>query len=344
MDKATSESSHPNACVRVSTPARLHLGFLDLNGSTGRKFGSIGVAINTHHTVINARPANTFAVSSDVASVETCQRVKVMAENFYQTIGKNIPIINREVVISIIQSIPEHAGLGSGTQLALATYTALAKLHQIPISTREIATQSGRGARSGIGIATFEHGGFVVDGGLQTNQKVPPLLFHQQFPRNWRIVLILDHNHQGIHGQQEKTAFNKLPEFPIQNAQAICHLTLMKLLPALIEQNIDSFGHAITGIQALVGDHFAPAQGGRRYTSRDVARVLQHAQSLGHQGIAQSSWGPTGCIFVENEATATTLISDLTAYSQSKMVGDHNLTFVIAEADEKGANIETGTA
>ncbi len=41
--------AHPGA-VRVIAPARLHLGFLDLNGGLGRLFGSIGLAIDTPRT------------------------------------------------------------------------------------------------------------------------------------------------------------------------------------------------------------------------------------------------------------------------------------------------------
>ena len=38
-------ASFPTASVTVTAPARLHLGFLDLNGGLGRRFGSIGLAI-----------------------------------------------------------------------------------------------------------------------------------------------------------------------------------------------------------------------------------------------------------------------------------------------------------
>jgi beta-ribofuranosylaminobenzene 5'-phosphate synthase len=36
--------------VTVSVPARLHLGFVDLNGDMGRRFGSVGIAIDRPHT------------------------------------------------------------------------------------------------------------------------------------------------------------------------------------------------------------------------------------------------------------------------------------------------------
>ncbi|MCK5644485.1 MAG: beta-hydroxylase, partial [Gammaproteobacteria bacterium] len=171
----------------------------------------------------------------------------------------------------------------------------------------------------------------------------PPLLGHYEFPENWRIVTILDHANQGVHGKDELKAFKDLPTFPLTNSQAICHLTLMKLLPALAEEDIESFGEAITNIQSLIGDHFAPAQGGR-YTSQHVASLLNHAQNLGHKGIAQSSWGPTGCIFVDNENSATQLIEELKQHAQAHFDKESSLSFAMAQANSSGANIEITTS
>src|SRR5262249_60551106 len=41
------------ANVTVRAPARLHLGFLDLNGGLGRRFGSIGLAVNGPENSLN---------------------------------------------------------------------------------------------------------------------------------------------------------------------------------------------------------------------------------------------------------------------------------------------------
>ncbi|TAL78081.1 MAG: GHMP kinase, partial [Beijerinckiaceae bacterium] len=41
--------------VRVETSARLHLGFLDLNGGAGRKFGSLGLALDGPVTELTIR-------------------------------------------------------------------------------------------------------------------------------------------------------------------------------------------------------------------------------------------------------------------------------------------------
>ena len=67
------ESSSPsmqalasNGAVRVVAPARLHLGFLDLNGGLGRRFGSIGLAIDQPRTdLILARSATSSADGPD---------------------------------------------------------------------------------------------------------------------------------------------------------------------------------------------------------------------------------------------------------------------------------------
>jgi len=332
-------STHSCTSVRVSAPARLHLGFLDLNGSTGRKFGSLGLAVNSHSTRLTAQKSENINISAPEGNDDVCKRTESIIQTFYQTLGQHVAEENKGVEINFEQLIPEHAGFGSGTQLNLAIGTALCKLHNIETSTQEIAASLGRGARSGIGISTFDLGGFIVDGGLKPNTTVPPLLMHQSFPNDWRIVLIMDNQHQGVHGQQEKLAFTKLSPFPLENSQAICHLSLMQLLPALIEQDIDQFGAALTQIQFLIGDHFAPAQGGR-YTSPLVAKLLNHAQQLGHQGIAQTSWGPTGCVFVADQIQAEKLVKDLSTYTSSTLNSKQPPTFLITQANETGSKTE----
>ena len=324
--------------VTVRAPARLHLGFLDLNASIGRRFGSIGLAVDSHHTRLSVIPAEALLIEGEGLLNETRSRLENIYQRFYQTLGQSIPEHKRPVCIRVDELIPEHAGLGSGTQLALTLGTALARLHQLNIDTVELAKNLGRGRRSGIGIATFDQGGFVVDGGLKPDQTVPPMLMHQAYPESWRVVMVMDPHHQGIHGQHEKQAFGSLPTFPLENSQAICHLTLMQLLPCLSERDINNFGAAITEIQTLIGDHFASAQGGR-YTSPLVAACLQQAQKLGHTGIAQSSWGPTGCIFVSDQSEADLLIQQLNKFIAAESTSLP--VFISAAADNHGAIIET---
>jgi predicted sugar kinase len=82
----------------------------------------------------------------------------------------------------------------------------------------------------------------------------------------------------------------------------------MKLLPGLVENRIAPFGEAVSAIQERLGDHFAPAQGGRRFTSPEVAEVLEAMRLAGAHGIGQSSWGPTGFAFAASQAEAERLL------------------------------------
>jgi beta-RFAP synthase len=333
------KNTHLNKLVQVSAPARLHLGFLDLNGSTGRKFGSIGVTISDFETAIDVTTSDVTAIQGDALPSSIVDKTHSIINQFYASIGIDVPVQNQPVSITFKQWIPEHSGLGSGTQLAICIGTALCKLHGIKKSTIEIATALGRGARSGIGIRAFDQGGFIIDSGRNAASEYPVCTVRYDYPEDWHIVLILDPEHQGIHGNSETSAFKELPQFPLSGSQSICHLTLMKLMPALLEQDLINFGDAITQIQALIGDHFSPAQGGR-YSSDQVAAMLEHAVKLGHTGIAQSSWGPTGCVFVESQEQASQLVEQLSSVANTMFDKHNRLSFCITKANNSGSNID----
>ena len=327
--------------VRVTTPARLHLGFLDLNGTAGRRFGSIGMAINSHQTIVEAHYSESEVCHDAPKHIQ--EKLKRLIAAFFSAFSKQIPLPKKHCKLVVKKLIPEHAGLGSGTQLALAVGTALCRLYNINAGTHDIATALDRGLRSGIGIATFNQGGFVVDGGLGSSSVTPPLLAHYTYPEEWRIVLIMESHSKGLHGTEESKAFKSLPPFPISQSHAICHLTLMKLLPALVEKNIDAFGQAITDIQHLIGDHFSTVQGGR-YTSDYVATLLKYASKLGYYGIAQTSWGPTGCVFVENEEAATLLIGKLNGFVNQHFKLETDYSILMTKANSTGSIVELGVS
>lgn len=336
MSTTANQPFDPTALIEVSTPARLHLGFLDLGASLGRRFGSIGLAINSHQTVIRITGADALLVDG-IDNAALISKITTLAEAFLSHCQPQLTSIKTLPHLTVDELIPEHAGLGSGTQLALTIGRALAEFYKLPLSTADIASMMGRGQRSGIGITTFDHGGFVIDGGLGKNSLLPPMLVNMPFPADWRIVLILDRQSQGVHGDAERQAFKDLPDFPKADSQAICQLTLMQLLPALAEQNINDFGSAVTAIQALIGAHFAPVQGGQ-FTSPQVAGLLQQAQQAGHTGIAQSSWGPTGCVFVSSDTAARQLQQQLQATCQQHAEFSGIDLFITAAAHQ-GASI-----
>ena len=269
------------ASVKVS--ARLHLGFIDMHGGLGRRFGSIGLALDSPSAKVAATARPDFK-----AEGEWTDGVLRYARDFAQKAG-----IAGGAHFSVQGLIPRHAGLGSGTQMGLAVGSLLSTLYGLGLTVQQIAAITERGARSGIGIGAFEQGGLLVDGGRGKDTIVPPILARMDFPAAWRILLIMDDSLAGVHGAEEVAAFNMLPEFPAQHAATISHLTLMQLLPALAEHDLPIFGAAVSRIQQIIGDYFAPAQGGGRYASPRVAQAMQWLGERGISCLGQSSWGPT---------------------------------------------------
>jgi len=279
--------------VHVIAPGRLHLGFIDLHGGMGRTFGSLGLCLDdiiTHVSVVISESVFIQGPSS--------QRASVYAGRMLEYLG-----IHSGAEITIHEAIPEHAGLGSGTQLSLAVGKAIAQAYDHDVPVKEIAQIMKRGARSGIGIGAFTLGGFLVDGGRGQETEIPPIICHLSFPEAWRLVLVFDSKRQGMHGMKEKLAFENLQPMTERITEYLCRLTLMQALPALAESDCERFGSAITEIQTLVGDHFAPVQGGR-YCSQAVSEVLSWMPDLGATGVGQSSWGPTGFALFANETQA----------------------------------------
>lgn len=322
--------------VTVKSAGRLHMGFFDLHGGLGRKFGSIGLALDAPMLQLSAS-----------ASEQTCVQgaSSGRAEKILSTLTGQLALSNRGniqgISLNIKQHIPEHAGLGSGTQLALATGAAVCHLYGLNLKTTEIAQLLNRGNRSGIGIGAFDSGGLLIDGGrvIRPSEtsvlKMPPLLARYDFPAQWRILLILDSTQPGIHGEEEIAAFKQLPIFSENLAAHLCRHVLMQAMPALVEQDLTAFGHSIQELQAHVGDYFAPAQGGR-YASARVGAVLEY---LSHAGVAcfgQSSWGPTGFAVFENQQTAETY-----AQALQEKFPDPVLSWQICGARNHGAEITT---
>jgi beta-ribofuranosylaminobenzene 5'-phosphate synthase len=289
------------ASVTVTVPARLHLGFLDLNGGLGRRFGSIGLAINGLKTSITFNAASQLRVTGPEN-----ERVR----GYLQAMQRALDI-ETTCHVRIDEVVPAHAGLGSGTQIALAVAAGVRRFHGLPLDVRGDAIRLERGARSGVGIGLFDHGGLVVDGGRGPLTTAAPVVSRMPFPEQWRILVVLDPHRQGVHGPDEREVFSKLAPSSDGQAAHLCRLVLMKALPALAERDIAGFGSAINEMQVLLGDYFAAIQGGSRFSSPDVAAALAALEDEGAYGIGQSSWGPTGFAFAPSAEEANRLVESI---------------------------------
>lgn len=315
-------SGHPREAA-VTATARLHFGFLDPSGRSISPFGSFGLSLDAPRTRL---------VLSRAARLTVSELEGERAERYLRQIAASAGIEAR-YALRIEEAIPPHAGLGSGTQLALAIGSAFAALEGLGLEPREIAARLGRGARSGIGIATFAQGGAVLDEGPREGE-LPKLAARIPFPPAWRVLLIFDAATQGLAGASESAAFETLPDVPAHEIEALSRAVTHGALPALAAGDFAAFCRHVGELQACMGAYFAPRQGGA-YASLHVADALGFLRKEGIVGLGQSSWGPTGFAFVADQAQGEALLGRLRNHCRQTA-----LSFALARGRNEGAKVD----
>ncbi len=273
--------SRPRA-VFVEASARLHLGLLDLRGDLGRRFGGIGAALESPALRLEARRAT--APSADGPASE---RVLEYAGIAASRLG-----LDGRAAFRVHEALPPHSGLGSGTQLALATAQALALLDGRSLEAAALSEATGRARRSAIGTWAFAKGGFLLEGGRRFSEDGPaPLLMQRPLPPSWRCVVAIPDVSRGLSGRDEDQAFRDLPPPSAELTARVAHVVLMQVLPALVETDLPAFGRGVTEVQRLVGEMFRPVQGDR-FAHPMCGALVEALLADGAAGAGQSSWGP----------------------------------------------------
>jgi beta-RFAP synthase len=293
--------------IFVEAPARLHFGILDLHGGLGRWFGGLGAAAPAPTLLLSAGPADTLDVLGEEAD-----RAAEFARRFLNHYG--IPPRAR---LHVHRALPPHAGLGSGTQLALAVARAFAELFNIQADVPELATVMGRACRSAVGTWTFADGGLVVEGGRSRERNgCGPLLARLPFPSTWQCIVVVPDAGAGLNGVDEAAAFAALPKPSERDVERVAHLVLMALLPALAEADLATFGRALSEIQEITGQWFASVQGGAfaRGPSEELVRRLTE---WGAVGVGQSSWGPAVYGLVDGDGEGLRLAERIRGASEN---------------------------
>lgn len=294
--------------IRITTGARLHFGFLADPQAKGRAYGGLGVMIDRPGYRLTVRRAARDRIRSagrmgESVSTADLDRVKKWVERYRESIGGAREFYE----IDVNGIIPAHRGLGSGTQGALAVAQAISLLAgDRSTSVLSLAKRVGRGARSAIGIHGFQRGGLLIDGGKTESDDIGKLLIREEFPHDWRFVLVAPSATEGFSGHAELQAFAKLPPMAESLTERLCRLVLLEILPAVQEQDAGRFGAALGEYGNIVGGHFAPLQGGI-FASPRMAELAGELRRKGIEGIAQSSWGPTIAILCASPQAADDL-------------------------------------
>jgi len=322
--------------VYVKTPSRLHFSLIDMNGRLGRVDGSLGLALNYPNVVLGATKSKEISVRGEErASVE--ELASVFLKHFKIVSGAQIEVKS---------TIPKHVGLGSNTQLSLAVASVLSRIYGIKKTTRELAIIMKRGGTSGIGVAAFERGGLILDGGHSfgrdgekqsflpssaSKAQPAPVLARYAFPEDWFFIIAIPHIHRGVHGEEEIRVFKERCPINAAYVGKACRIVLMKLLPALLERNIENFGSGLTELQDA---GFASAT--KDLMHPVVRRCIRFMLKKGAYGAGQSSFGPSTFGLVQGEDEAGRLRDLVAELLEETSGGDAFCT----SANNRGATVK----
>ncbi|ABR55187.1 beta-ribofuranosylaminobenzene 5'-phosphate synthase family [Methanococcus vannielii SB] len=284
--------------MKLTSPSRIHMGLIDLNGNLGRVDGGLGVAIDYPNFKIEGLESDEIEIDFKVKieekdKIDIERRILDSARKVLSKIGEN------GIKLTVNGVIPAHSGLGSGTQISLSTGKITSLVYGHEINAENLAKITGRGGTSGIGVASFEKGGYIIDSGhsfgigkdkfdfqpssVSENVRPAPVIFRHDF--NWDIVLTMPKGEQ-IYGEREVDMFKKYCPILESETEKICRIILMKMIPSVIENDLDSFGFCINELQKL---GFKKAE--VKLQSPAIKNMLEKLQKISYSGI--SSFGPT---------------------------------------------------
>jgi beta-ribofuranosylaminobenzene 5'-phosphate synthase len=135
---------------------------------------------------------------------------------------------------------------------------------------------------------------------------VAPLVARRPFPLAWRCVVAIPDCAPAMSGAAEDSALDALPSPRDSDVERVAHLVRTALVPAVENADLATFGAALTEIQRINGEWFAPAQGGI-YAPGPSERLVRCMAGWGVPGVGQSSWGPAVYGIVDGEDAALAL-------------------------------------
>ncbi len=282
--------------VIIQTPSRLHLTLIDMHGGSGRVDGGVGITLDEPGILIEARQSAELEVQG--CDSLTGERIMDTARQVLKSLhaGSNVSITVRN-------DYPSHIGLGSGSQLMLAVARGIAEIYGRSLTVKELALLVGRGGTSGIGTAAFELGGFIVDGGHafgDTGEKSdfrpsaasrgvrpPPVIARHDFPSDWQILLAIPDLPAGANGTEESDIFRTRCPVPAGEVRELCHEILMRMLPGLVEKDLDLFGSSVNAVQKL---GFKKVE--LSLQPKQIPDLIERLRSAGAACAGMSSFGP----------------------------------------------------
>jgi beta-RFAP synthase len=312
--------------VHVTAPSRLHFGLWSLASASGRQFGGVGAMVERPGLALVIEPGRRLEVSGPLS-----ERAQALVRRWAEFHRLPLPACR----IAITASAPQHAGLGTGTQLGLAIAAGLNAFHGLPSgSPQELALSVGRGVRSAVGTYGFVQGGLIVEQGKLPGEPISPLDCRIDLPAQWRFVLVRPLGLAGLAGDDESATIAGLPAIPPEVTERLIALARDHLVPAAATGQFDDFAGSLYQYGNLSGQCFAARQGGP-YNGPVLTRLVDQIRGLGAAGVGQSSWGPTLFVVQPSQDAAETLLAQV-----QELRDVPPLDALITPAANRGARIE----
>ena len=329
--------------IRITTPCRIHLSLIDENGYTGRVDGGIGLMLDRPNVVFEAtNHAEEFKIEAHKYYRESIEVINEQASKIFKAYNIN----NKNFHFNLKRYYPSHVGLGSKTQLSLAIAIAITKLKNKSVSIQELTKLVQRGGTSGIGWRGFEKGGFIIDAGhnfgkgkekesfLPSSASItadPALtIMRYPIPEHWRFVLVIPNVKKGAYGDEEISIFQSHAPIPKEEVNEVSHQILMKVIPGIINEDLECFGEGLKRIQRI---GFKKIEISLQHDI--VKNVLSLFEECGVKAFGMSSFGPSIVGVVESDEDANKLLK--TVQMRLKNIIGH---IYICKPNNCGAKIE----
>lgn len=288
--------------VQVTTGSRLHFGLWGLQGSGERDYGGVGAMIEQPAISLTISPADGFGARGIHS-----ERAAEFARRWAAFHGHKAPVC----AILVTDAPPQHTGLGTGSQLALAVAAGLNAFFGLPKQNAvELALSVGRGQRSAVGVHGFLHGGLIVDQGKRMAEPLAPLDCRIEVPSDWRFLLARPLDCAGLAGDEESLAMASLPPVPFETTNRLIAEVRDHLVPAAATGDFALFSASLYRYGHASGAYFAERQGGP-FNGPVLTNLVETIRNLGIEGVGQSSWGPTIFAVMPDETQARNAVDSL---------------------------------
>lgn len=326
----------------IKAPSRLHITLIDLNGSLGRVDGGVGLALENPHLILTCDPGDDgVRVEFTNPDKVSPNRLKEYQDKIESASHRMMEFLGTEGGFDFLvgETYPPHSGLGTGTQLSLAAGKLISNYFDQNIDAHSIGRIVGRGGTSGIGVAAFQQGGFIVDGGHPKSEKSkflpssasqaspPPVIARYDFPEDWKILLVIPRFEDRVSGKKEVNIFQEYCPIPLPEVEELSHLLLMKMMPAVVEGDLDTFGEALNSIQGIGFKRIE-----NMLQNPVIGKIMESLRSAGAAGAGMSSFGPT--VYAVTDTNSKGLKS-----AAEDVLGSIDREIILTNAQNQGAEV-----